>query len=237
MNSIQLKRRFIETTQDPVLDYVVKLPNGEIGEAATPFYLCDLIFHNDYTDCEDPATWFMLIMDYLRNMALSSSMDQQRVTVYDAKGIFYDGLLSNQNSLESGSEDLNFINRDNPIILDGYDPYTAIASLIKHGYIQLWEKYPIFSEERKVSGCNNCSFNMELEGTLFCKAWDYKNAQWEWEKPCFWLTNGEKMKEYHFVDPKNIKIDMSHRDAYKPVNERLDHRFSNKIIVFQDREN
>ncbi|WP_078593666.1 hypothetical protein [Evansella clarkii] len=223
MKPIEQKRRMLHAGQDPVLDYVVRFPDGEIGEAATPFYLCDLIFHRDFTDCEDPVTWFILVSGHLKSLALSGAMEEERVIVYDAKGRFFDNSISKQADIEK--EELSFVNRDNPVVLDGYDPWTAIGSLIREGYIEVWEKYPTFSEVNKTHGCSNCIFNELKEGVPFCKAWDYTYAQMDWEKPCFWLTNGNKMNGYHYVTPNEIMRDMSHRTAFKPVTERTEHRF------------
>ncbi|MBB5172453.1 hypothetical protein [Texcoconibacillus texcoconensis] len=192
-----------------------------MGEAKTPFYLCDLIFHEDFTDCEDPVTWYVLMINRLRDFAATASMNQERVLIYDAKGLVYDTATPYSDE-DRDDDELSIVNYNNPKVIDAYDPWTAIASLIKERFIHIWGKYPTFSEENKTHGCKNCIFNTQKKGEPFCIAWDYKNAQREWEKPCFWLTNGEKMKAHHYVYSDEVMRDMSHRVTYRSVSLRTD---------------
>lgn len=214
-------RRWLQHNEEPTMPYVVRLYDGTIGEAISPFYLCDLIFHENYTDCDQPETWFLIMGRKLRRIASSIfAMNQIRVTVYDAKGKFYDNLLSHPENADY----LEYENRDSPFILDGFNPWTAIVSLIQAGYIQLWEKYPTFSVADKTSGCANCIFNDESrsDGVPYCHAWDYRNAQYDWELPCWWLTNGESYDDYHFVHPDKITTHLKHRVNYIPPEERTE---------------
>jgi hypothetical protein len=211
------KRRFLQKGEQPTMDFVIEFPDGTIGEAASPFYLCDLIFHPDYTSCDDPRTWFVLSGQRLRDIATELGMERLRVTVYDALGAFYDNVISRFHHAQA---DLEIENPNQPIILDGYDPWTSIASLIRCGYIRLWEKVPTFSDKKKVQGCQTCVFRTEKDGRPYCLAWDYKNAMQEWEKPCWWVTCGQRYDRYVEVTPANLCNDYSHKKAYKPVEQR-----------------
>ncbi len=219
LQDINQKRRILQVDETPTMDFVVEFPDGTVGEAISPFYLCDLIFHPHYTDCDDPRTWFIITGQRLRDIASQLAMERLRVTVYDAKGKFFDNTISRFTDSKS---ELIIENPNTPLILDSFNPYTAISSLINIKYIRLWEKVPTFSEEKKIQSCEGCIFNTVENGVPFCKAWDYEYAQEDWEKPCWWVTNGSRYQDYVEVTKENLCRDMSHKPTFKRVEERND---------------
>jgi len=219
--SILTKRRWLQAGEEATMDFVVELPDGSVGEACSPFYLCDLLIHPNYTDCDDPRTWFILQGQRLRDIASQLTMERLRVTVYDAKGAFFDNTISR--FTDQSKNELAIENPNSPLILDSFNPYTAIASLINIRYIRLWEKVPTFSEKKKCQDCKQCIFNTRTaDGMDYCNAWDYEDAQYDWAKPCWWVTNGSRYEKYVEVTPENVCKDMSHKPTFKPVHERED---------------
>jgi hypothetical protein len=238
---IQTKRRWLQPDETPTMDFVIEMPDGSVGEAESPFYLCDLLFHPNYTDCDDPRTWFILQGQRLRDIASQLSMERLRVTVFDAKGAFFDNTISRFS--DNSKRELVIENPNTPKILDGFNPFTAIKSLVEIEYIRLWEKAPTFSEQKKVQDCGSCIFNSTTnDGTPFCKAWDYEDAQYDWSKPCWWVTNSERYESYKEVTKNNVCKDMSHKATFRPVSERNDeyigYRYENiKEAMEADKDN
>jgi hypothetical protein len=207
-------RHWLPHDEEPTLPYVVLMPDGKLGEAASPFYLCDLIFHPNFTDCDNPSNWFILMLTRLREIALTHfTLNGIRVSIYDSLGLFYDNLLG----YTDHSDELEYENRENPVVIDAYSPFTAITSLVKAGYIQVWEKIPTFAEQTKKKGCGNCIFNKKINGNDYCGAWDYIDAQFDWEIPCWWITNGDQTENYQYVKPEEITGDYSYQKGWKPV--------------------
>lgn len=65
------------------------------------------------------------------------------------------------------------------MILDGWDPWTVVSSLVKAGYLKLYEKYPTWSGEGPIreKGCEGCVFRQVVreengEEWLYCKSWE-----------------------------------------------------------------
>ena len=214
------KRRWIEPESPFTMDFVVGMNDGRIGEAESPFYLCDLLFDEHLTDVDAPELYFILMHEKIRSIVKNRELNNERVRVYDAKGMVYDSYL-----YSSHKEELEpFSNQDDPVIYDLFDLFTGITSLIKNHDILLYEKKPVFSELHKKVGCQTCIFNGNRDGKPFCLAWDYTNAQLDWEKPCFWVTNTQGDGTYKQVTAETITTDMSHKKRFKPLSERVDHR-------------
>jgi len=134
-------------------------------------------------------------------------------------GPFYDSAISRYKDEVEEEGELAFVNPDDPVILDGWDPWTVVASLIMAGYIRLWEKYPTWSAKQKKQGCAECRFYKKLEdGTPYCEVW--QDTDFEMAEPnCPYVTTGAPYLEYHEVQPDEI-ADPSFKGQWRPIEAR-----------------
>ncbi|MBE3518740.1 MAG: hypothetical protein IMW97_00350 [Firmicutes bacterium] len=85
----------------------------------------------------------------------SSSRWPACATVHDPR--CHDPVISRKPDEE---EEAEFVNKDEPVIIDGYNWWTAVAEMIRLGYIRLYEKIPTWSDsaEKKKEMCRNRVF-------------------------------------------------------------------------------
>lgn len=218
---LEEKRRFLQEGEEPTLPFVVELANGQRGEAITPLHLMDLIIHEYFSDCDDIHTLYLLGVKTLRDIAASTlSMNGIRATVYDGAGPFYDNAISRFKDEVGEEEELEFSNPEDPVILDGWDAWTVVASLTKAGYIKVYEKMPVWSDKKKCQGCTGCIFKHEKEeGGAYCSVWESSGVFEIWDRACPFVTNGELYSEYHKVQPEEI-VDGSYKGGWVPIPDR-----------------
>jgi len=138
MMNIEEKRHWLEPGEKPALPYVIEFMDGRRGEAENPDYLMDLITGEYFSDVDDPNTYYLLCVKTLRDIAAGPlAMAGIRATVYDGVGPFYDSAISRYKDEVEEEGEIEFVNPDDPVILDGWDPWTVVASLIKAGYIKV----------------------------------------------------------------------------------------------------
>ncbi|EGL18636.1 MULTISPECIES: hypothetical protein [unclassified Paenibacillus] len=220
------KRRFLEENEEPSFPFVVEFRDGRRGEAINPLYLMDLIIEEHFSDCEDVHTLYLLGTNVLRDLAASEfSMDRVRATVYSSS-VIYDNLIANYE--DAVGEELDFVNRDSPVILDSWDAWTVVASLIKAGYLKIYEKLPVWSDKHKVQGCDHCIFRKaDDQGQEYCALWE-TNYFREWDKLCPFPTNGSGYTDYHEVRPEEI-TDPSYKTAFIPIEQRKNEYMGYKV--------
>lgn len=217
---IEEKRHFLDDGQQPTLPFVVEFIDGKRGEAISPLHLMDLIVHEYFSDCGDVQTFYILGTDYLRKFAASVlAVEGIRATVYDGLGPFYDNAVSRHPDEIEEEGELEFSNPEDPVILDSWDPWTVVASLIKTGYIKVYEKYPVWSDRQKKQGCEGCVFKQEKDGQPYCAVWESSGAIEVWHKVCPFVTNGEMYPDYVEVTPENL-TDPSYKHGWVPISER-----------------
>jgi hypothetical protein len=71
-------------------------------------------------------------------------MNAVRATVYSGVGPFFDNKISRHPDEVEEEGQIEFENEDDPIILDFWDEWTTMASLVRCGYLKLFEKVPTF---------------------------------------------------------------------------------------------
>lgn len=223
---------WLDPSQEPTWPYYVEFADGRRGEALTPHYLMELIIHEGFaelywgTDDGETQTFYLLGVKILRDIASGAlAMEGIRATVYDGVGPFYDPVISRHPDDED--EELEFENMDDPIILDGWDPWTVTASLIRAGYIRVFEKYPTWSGDgpSRKKKCDGCVFNKRTEWKngeqeVKCAAWD---VTWVGEHAgdgCPYITHGAPYLGYHEVKPEELPDPADWKDDWVPVTER-----------------
>lgn len=216
MGNLEEKRRFLNAGQEPSLPFVVEFFDGRIGEAIDPLYLMDLIIHPDFSDIDEVETMYLLGVKTLRDVAATTlAMQGIRAVVYDGLGPIYDNGVPRYEDEELESSELEFKNPDNPVILDGWDPWTVVASLIKVRYIKIIEKQPVWSDKEKIQGCSGCSYNSPGK----CLIWGSEEAKKAWDATCFFVSNGPWYQDYHEVKPDEIAPGI-YKKNWVPIEQR-----------------
>jgi len=205
MPHIEDKRRFLNIDDQPTMPFVVEFADGQRGEAINSLYLMDLITGEYFADIDEVQTYYLVGVKTLRDLAASTfAATGVRALVYDGVGPFYDNGISRYKDEQEEEREKLFTNSDHPIILDGYDPWTVVASLIRAGYMKLWERYPVWSDKAKVQGCDGCIFKQDRDGKPYCTVWESPNVFVLWNESCAWVTNEAPYEDYHEVDPDAI---------------------------------
>ncbi len=219
MTILETKRHYLEDGQEPTLPFLIEFMDGKRGEAISPLYLMDLIIHPDFSDVDDIETLYLLTVKKLRDIAGTTfSTNRVHTRVYDGIGPFYGNQLSRHEDEVKEEKEIEFVN-DEPIILDGWDSWTAVASLIKSGYIKLYERYPVWSDEKKEQGCKHCSFKKDIEGHPYCIVWESSNVFDIWDNICPFVTSGSEYLDYYEVKSNDI-VDPSYKKDWLPIEKR-----------------
>lgn len=209
--------RRISNIKNARMPFVVQL-GSEMVETISPYHLCNFIFKEKYTEIVEKVEMERVMLQALSDIAATYFLSSHlHVIVYSTEGKYYDNSID-QNK-ESG---MLFTNPYRPIKLDGYNPYTAICSLIREGFIKMWERIPVFSEQNKVGGCSSCSLKAKwYEGTS-CRGWQERPDKDKWiHNECFWVTNNEEREEYQFINPRMMGMEFWHFLKWVPMNERI----------------
>ncbi|GIM48417.1 hypothetical protein DNHGIG_39660 [Collibacillus ludicampi] len=228
MVNIEERRHWLEDGQEPTLPYYIEFADGRRGEAVNPSRLMDLIIHEYFSDVDDPHTFYLLGVKCLRDIAAGPlAMMGVRATVYDGVGPFYDTAISRYKDEVDEEGELEFQNPDEPVILDGWDPWTVVASLIKAGYIKVYEKYPTWSGEGPVrkKKCDGCVFREEVfkdeEGKwIYCSAWEMELGFEHAGHNCPYITHGTPYKDYHEVKPEELPDPATWKPDWVPISNR-----------------
>lgn len=212
-------RRWLASNDTPTGIYYFELYTGERGEADSPLCIFDLIINKDYSDCDDRKTQIIMLGLFLRDVAAKHLASQGiRATVYDGVGPFFDNAMSRYpDDLEELGE-VEFSNQDKPIILDFWDEWTVISSLIKCGYLKLFEKAPTFSATHQENNCRTCYYyNEKLD---HCTAWQATAVAGRMESTCPFWTIPSSRGEYEEVLEDRYKEEPLWKLNYRPIKER-----------------
>ena len=209
-------RRWLDPAKTPTMNYYFELYTGERGESDSPLCLFDLLVEPEYSDCDDRATHLIMLGRFARDGAVRHLAAQKiRATVFDGMGPFYDPAVSRfQDEMEEEGE-LEFTNPDDPLILDFWDEWTLMASLIRSGYLRLFEKVTTFGAMHQEQDCTSCYFYDDSENR--CAAWNAENVAGRMEKICPFWTEPFSLGEYIEVTPDKLSVEPTWKPNYIPV--------------------
>lgn len=140
MNTVDISQRRWLNDENPTMRYYIELADGRRGESDTALQLCDLVINQDYSDCEDRETQIMLLGKKMKDVAaFTLATEGVRAQVFSGVGLFFDNGVAVREDEIKESSSVTLFNRE-PVILDFWDEWTVIASLIKIGYLKLYEK-------------------------------------------------------------------------------------------------
>lgn len=219
--------RWLEEGETPTLPYYVEFADGRRAEAATPHQLMNILIHPEFTQVREFSDLYhYFTLKRLHTLAaVELPLDGIRATVYDALGPFYDPMISRKPDEEENAE---FVNKDEPVIIDGYNWWTAVAEMIRLGYIRLYEKIPTWSDsaEKKKEMCRNCVFkgkslppDEEGDTPFWCHAWEAVIEE-AVVRQCPYVSTGPILEEYRPVDPERMPDPAVWMPDWKPVSER-----------------
>lgn len=221
-NRLENKRRFLDVDQKATLPFVVEFKDGRRGEAVSPRYLMDLVFHEYFSDIDEIETLYLVPVKILTDLAGTNlAIQGVRAIVYDGLGpVFDNAIIRNEEEVPEATQ-MEFQNMDNPVLLDGWDPWTAIASMVRVGNLKIYEKYPVWSDKTKKQGCDTCIFKTtNTDSKPYCSVWESEGVFRIWDKACFYVTNGSAYFDYHEVTPEDITKETC-KYQWKPFNERI----------------
>ncbi|MCD8509140.1 MAG: hypothetical protein LRY73_04140 [Bacillus sp. (in: Bacteria)] len=229
--------KIIDTLEDAVMPFVVGFKGGKLVEARNPVILCELIFGGNFKK-SGVEMWELMINSSLSIIRFEYASRGERIKIFDKDGLIYDNVFDSEDELFS-LKGLTFNNFHDPYIIDAYDPWTAIASLIRINYISLYEKVPLFTDDTKDPGCGRCSFHgggklvledgayqkMNEESGIWlswCNGWDKDclSLQRYWKGQCYWLTNGSPYEKYQQVVPNKIMDEGIFKKEWVPTKRR-----------------
>jgi hypothetical protein len=156
--------------------YVIELYDGRRGQADTALSLFDLLCAPDYSDCDDRVTQIMLLCSKLKDVAAYDlSTREIRTQVFSGMGLFFDnGAPKHQDETEEAGA-IRFTN-EQPLILDAWDEWTTMASLIQCGYLKLYEKAHQLTSAEQVHQARNFGVFTTMLGSP-----DTEDEQGYWE--------------------------------------------------------
>lgn len=199
--------------------YYFKLYTGERGEADSPLSLFDLLVDPAYSDCDDRATHLIMLGKFLKDVAAFHLAPRGiRAVVYDGVGKLFDNSMSRYEDEKEEAHDIEFINMDSPVLLDFWDEYTVLTSLIRCGYLQLFEKVTTFQATYQESSCESCIFYDGEKNR--CSAWMAGNTLGRLDKTCPFWTRRAPVGRYLEVTPDSLQSEPMWKVNYKPLTDR-----------------
>ncbi|MFD0591008.1 hypothetical protein ACFQZE_23720 [Paenibacillus sp. GCM10027627] len=139
-------RNWIEKNGTAQRPYYFQLYSGQIGESDTPIGLFDLLCDPAYSDCDDRTTQIIMLGRLLRDVAGQTlAAESVHARVYSGSGPFFDNRISRHPDEIEEEGSIEFYNENEPVLLDFWDEWTTMASLVKCGYLNLYERIPTFS--------------------------------------------------------------------------------------------
>lgn len=195
---LETRRRFLAAGETPSMPFVIDFLNGVKGEAVSPLYLLDLLIDPAFSDIDDPETIHVVMFSFLKDIARVRLSSDRKTVIVHANGVLYDS--------GEGSEDM---------VLDSFDAWTVVASLVRSGCIRLYEKIPVWTDAVKIQGCAKCVFRKDS----YCTVWE-TNMFGHWETACPFVANGNTYDEYREVNGINL-TNPYYKPEWKPIAERI----------------
>lgn len=212
-------RRWLSANEKPSKLYYFKLYTGERGEADSPLALFDLLVDSAYSDCDDRATHLLMLGSFLKDVAAYHLAPKKiRAVVYDGVGLLFDNARPRFKDEREEQAENEFDNMDSPILLDFWDEYTVMTSLIRCGYLQLYEKIPTFHASHQQSTCSTCVF---YDGSNDrCSAWMAGSTLGRLDKTCPFWTKVASVGRYLEVVSENLPAEPTWKKNYKSLSDR-----------------
>jgi hypothetical protein len=142
-------RKWLAADESPSMRYVIELYDGSKGEAETALTLFDLLCDQAYSDTDDRESQIIELAQKLKDVAAYDLGAMAiRAQVYSGVGLFFDNGDGKHQDDREETAGIVFKNTD-PVILDFWDEWTTIASLIKCGYLKLFVRNETLSEDEE----------------------------------------------------------------------------------------
>lgn len=230
---LQEKRQFLkEDDLAPTMPFYVEFNDGRRGEAKTPLALMDLIIDPNYSDIDDPETAAMVTLNFARDLAASFALELRRAVVYDALGPFFDtGIPRFEDEV---NEEVIF-EEGEPVIIDAFDNWTLVKSMVDNGIIRLYEKIPVWIGKGRSQGCDGCTFrSATAQNTEYCGVWETEGFR-HWDNACPYSTSGAPLLRYTEVTPENV-ASPGYKPGWRPLSERTQEYFGLRLNRDNDDE-
>lgn len=214
----EMGSQWLEKGAVATANYYIELPDGRRGESNSPLALFDLLIDPAYSDCDDRQTHLIMLGIFARNVSVQLAAQGVRTTVYDGAGPFYDPAVSRFTDEMEEEGQLEFENPNDPYIIDFWDEWTLIASMIRCRYLRLYEKVETFGAGDQERNCMTCFFYDKEHNS--CRAWNAANVAGRMERTCpFWTNNLFGGGDYVEVRAEDV-FEPKWNPNYRPVSER-----------------
>lgn len=184
------KRQWLNVDDQPTLTYYFELKDGRRGQSETALQIFDLLAHPNYSDIDERETQIMVLATMLIDIAAAEfSVEGIRAKVYSGLGLFYD---NTRKIYEDEIEEEGAVRFTNSpvVVLDFWNEWTCIASLIKAGYLKLFEKAYLIPEEIREIKAENLEIFEGIYGEALAEEIEYRQVTAElFRKEPTWIPN------------------------------------------------
>ncbi|MGP3788222.1 hypothetical protein [Paenibacillus sp. 1A_MP2] len=157
-------RNWLREPEEPKRTYYFELRDGRRGESDTALQLFDLLANQYYSDTDDRITQIMMLGAMCKDIAVSDfAIRGLRAKVYSGVGLFYDNGQPVYADEMKETQAVKFIN-DKVSVLDFWNEWTCIATMIKSGYLSLYEKAHLVSSEERDTGYEDLTYFEKILG-------------------------------------------------------------------------
>ncbi|OAB28409.1 hypothetical protein [Paenibacillus macquariensis] len=170
---------WLESTLQPTKLYYIKTIDGRRGESDSAVEIFDLLCGSGYSDCEDRATHLIMLSLLLKQVAMLLAQEENMADVYDGLGKIYSNYEKQEGEMKFNQEEIT--------VLDSWDESTTIQSLIKTGYIELYQKVLTFGGSKE-DNCQNCIFR-DAGKNDYCSTWNMFDVNNKVSGCPFWTGN------------------------------------------------
>ncbi|BFH18262.1 hypothetical protein J6TS7_53460 [Paenibacillus dendritiformis] len=212
MNFEKEMARIMRPQEQPQMLYYVELHEGTRIEGNSALALFEYIAGRGYFDCESRVTQSMMLMALCRNVA---------VNFLGAQGIKADVWASRRifSNYESNTDDFEHeleFEPAAPFDLNCWDEQTTLLSLIRCGYLKLYEKVETFRKRSQGKACGGCYF---LQNNS-CPVFSADNVLGRVSDCVFWTSENSLQGEYQLVDSERLPAEPLWKKMYIPLSAR-----------------
>lgn len=158
------KRNWLRDTEEPTKNYYFELQDGRRGESDTAIQLFDLLANPHYADTDDRVTQIMMLGAMSKDIAVAHfAIRGIRAKVYSGVGLFYDNGQQVYEDEQSEAQAVKFTD-DDIAILDFWNEWTCIASMIRNGFMTLYEKVYQIDKDELENGLDSITYFERIFG-------------------------------------------------------------------------
>ncbi|CAH8248474.1 hypothetical protein WJ0W_007142 [Paenibacillus melissococcoides] len=212
MNFENEMARIMRPEEQPHMLYYVELHEGTRIEGNSALALFEYIAGRGYFDCESRITQSMMLMALCRNVAVNFLGAQgTKADVWASRRIF----SNYESNVDDYGNELEF-DPTPPYDLNCWDEQTTILSLVRCGYLKLYERVETFRKRSQGKTCDGCYF---LQNNS-CPVFAADNVLGRVSDCVFWTSESSLQNDYQEVEIDRLPAEPMWKKAYIPLSAR-----------------